>query len=108
MPDPTVITIGSGPNYNPSNANASVTKSGGVQFVPPTGGVTLCVTTGKIDGKTTINLTQTTTYHGAQLEVGQIVYNTYALNTDCSNPPPRPWAAVGNSINVGSGMPKPK
>ena len=101
MPNtPISLTIGPGPNYAVSQANASTTKENGVQFIPPSGGCTICVTTGKIDGKTTINLTETKTYHGSQLEVGSIVYSTYAPNTDCSNPPRRPTATVGNSIQV--------
>lgn len=106
MPAPTVITIGAGPQYAPDKPTASTTQSAGVQFVPPSGGCTLCVTQGKIDGKTTINLTATTTYHGHQLDVGLIKYDTYGPNTNCSNPVRKPTATVGNSINVGSGMPK--
>ncbi|HLJ79452.1 MAG TPA: hypothetical protein VKT75_18695 [Acidobacteriaceae bacterium] len=106
--DPLALTIGPGPQYTVSQSNASTTQSKGVQFTPPAGGCTLCITTGKIDGKTTINLTETKTYHGNQLEVGTIVYDTYGPNTDCSNPPKRPVATVGNSINVGSGSGRPK
>lgn len=106
MPNPLDITIAGPPNYAVSPPNASTDKTHGVKFIPPSGGCTICVTTGKIDGKTSINLTQDTTYHGNQLETGQIVYNTYGPNTDCSNPPRRPTATVGNTIDVGSGMPR--
>lgn len=106
MAGPNVIKIGSGPNYAPDKPNTTAIQSTGVQFVPPAEGCTLCITQGKIDGKTTINLTSTTTYHGHQLDVGLIKYNTYKLNTNCSNPPKRPIETVGNSIDVGSGVPK--
>jgi len=99
---PVEITVSS--TYFPSQNPTTATKSRGVKFIPPSGGCTICANK-DLGGKKRHDITTPTTFSLESFASGDtITYDLYAYGTNC--PQRKLTDNTGNSIIVGSGMPK--
>ncbi|MGA8087030.1 MAG: hypothetical protein WCA10_06975 [Terracidiphilus sp.] len=99
---PAEITVSS--TYFPSQNPTTATKSHGVKFIPPTDGCTICADK-DIGGKKRHDINKPTTFSLETFTVGDtITYDLFAYGTPCTQGKRKD--SIGNSIIVGSGMPK--
>ena len=99
---PVEITVSS--TYFPSQNPTTATKSNGVKFIPPSGGCTIC-SDKDLGGTKKNHITEATHYSLEQFTVGEkITYSLCSYETEC--PCPDLKANTGNSIIIGSGLPK--